>query len=510
MALDPSRATPQPHVDPDPLSLPPPTLGAHPENARHPTSPSMFSSLAARRLSAASLVARATKPPSAGKGRSPGDESLLATGKLSSGEDARDDEGKDAMACPSAVTAVYGSVVTTEERSPAPPSSSGSSKNHKPRGTHRDDASLWLSGYSRYSRLRYSEAPESWEDDLFSPSPEGSIVTPDAGSPQAGVTSFPRVGPSPSPSSALAPSPSPSSAYPPPSPGGASDEDFISVRFGDDGGVDSILDERYMDMVSTGRERFDPQEQKQKRSPGSSESGSASPATTQTLGATPEEQSAPLAGASPGATEQQQQQRREDPRHATDLADNKTGFVARQEVRRESEVVKGGGCVAHHACAEEIRQTSSSTEWKEKTVRDEREKQARDDNYLVISRDDMRQSAVCHRLKPSANPVCMFALVLFPFYLYGKGQQERPPPGGEGGARRVSPRGVVSTVCTSIPPRSKLRSDDLDPCCRCHQSVRIGSVLTTRDTCTSVETYSKAVSPIGRGSPSFDSLRPPQ
>ena len=408
MALDPSRATPQPHVDPDPLSLPPPTLGAHPENARHPTSPSMFSSLAARRLSAASLVARATKPPSTGKGRSPGDESLLATGKLSSGEDARDDEGKDAMACPSAVTAVYGSVVTTEERSPAPPSSSGSSKNHKPRGTHRDDASLWLSGYSRYSRLRYSEAPESWEDDLFSPSPEGSIVTPDAGSPQAGVTSFPRVGPSPSPSSALAPSPSPSSAYPPPSPGGASDEDFISVRFGDDGGVDSILDERYMDMVSTGRERFDPQEQKQKRSPGSSESGSASPATTQTLGATPEEQSAPLAGASPGATEQQQQQRREDPRHATDLADNKTGFVARQEVRRESEVVKGGGCVAHHACAEEIRQTSSSTEWKEKTVRDEREKQARDDNYLVISRDDMRQSAVCHRLKPSANPcVCL-------------------------------------------------------------------------------------------------------
>ena len=40
---------------------------------------------------------------------------------------------------------------------------------------------------------------------------------------------------SPSPSCAPAPSPSPSSGYPPPSPGGASDEDLISVRSGDNG-----------------------------------------------------------------------------------------------------------------------------------------------------------------------------------------------------------------------------------------------------------------------------------
>ncbi|CAM9819187.1 unnamed protein product, partial [Ascophyllum nodosum] len=45
----------------------------------------------------------------------------------------------------------------------------------------------------------------------------------------------PRVKPSPSPSCAPAPSPSPSSGYPPPSPGGASDEDLISVRSGDNG-----------------------------------------------------------------------------------------------------------------------------------------------------------------------------------------------------------------------------------------------------------------------------------
>ena len=40
---------------------------------------------------------------------------------------------------------------------------------------------------------------------------------------------------SPSPSCAPAPSPSPSSGYPPPSPGGASDEDLISVHSGDNG-----------------------------------------------------------------------------------------------------------------------------------------------------------------------------------------------------------------------------------------------------------------------------------
>ena len=50
-----------------------------------------------------------------------------------------------------------------------------------------------------------------------------------------GVTSPPRVKPSPSPSCAPAPSPSPSSGYPPHSPGGASDEDLISVRSGDNG-----------------------------------------------------------------------------------------------------------------------------------------------------------------------------------------------------------------------------------------------------------------------------------
>ena len=110
----------------------------------------------------------------------------------------RDNEAKDTLACP----------------------------NRKP---HRDDAPLWLSGSSRYSSSRFSEAPESW-DELFSPSPEGSTATPDAGSLQAGVTSPPRVGPSPSPSSAPAPSPSPSSAYPPPSKSSLQSADEVPAR----------------------------------------------------------------------------------------------------------------------------------------------------------------------------------------------------------------------------------------------------------------------------------------
>ena len=217
--------------------------------------------------------------------------------------------------------------------------------------------------------------------------------------PTLGVTSPPRVKPSPSPSCAPAPSPSPSSGYPPPSPGGASDEDLISVRSGHNG----------------------------------------------------------------------------------------------SELATKPPVEEKGRLTLN-----------SDSEWKEKTVRDEREKQERDNKCLVILRDDMRQSAVCHRLKPSANRcVCSHQFCFLSIYMVKV--SKNAPPGEQGGQGRFLPRGVVSTRCISLPPRSELRPNDLDRCCRCHQSVRTGSVLTTRDTCTSVEIGSEAVSLIGRGSPSFDS-----